>query len=160
MYYNGIPLAIMGSGLLRRLSAYVKSNNFQFVKVLALTGNERLIRAKEAALNDTLIGIGAEFTANPKYDDAYLIVPIDFASELLKYDDLITGIELALDDKADPEVVKTALQGAVGDSFKVQDKYDQNKLLFSTHESEKWMTFLILCFIFVLATFNLSLIHI
>lgn len=157
---QGYPLAIMGSGLLRDLDAHVKSNGFQGLNVLAIVGNEKISKArneayKDSIIRDSVISIGAQFSANPKYDDSYFIVPIAFAADILMLKNQVTNIELSLDAKADVLKVKSDLQNLLGDSFLVEDKFDQNKLLFSTHKSEKWMTFLILCFIFLLATFNM-----
>lgn len=157
---QGYPLAIMGSGLLRDLDAHVKSNGFQGLKVLAIVGNEKVSKArneayKDSIIRDSVISIGAQFSANPKYDDSYFIVPIEFASDILLLKNEVTNLELSLEPKADIQKVKSELKEALGPDYLIEDKFDQNKLLFSTHKSEKWMTFLILCFIFLLATFNM-----
>src|SRR5690606_29184951 len=99
--------------------------------------------------------ISGRFLINPKYDESYFLVPIEFAAKIVDYEDKVTGIELILNEDADHSKVKKQLQNIFGKDFKVEDKFDQNALLFKTHESEKWITFLILCFIFVLSTFNM-----
>jgi len=155
LYSDQIPLAIIGTGLMHSLESHVKSRGLNFIKVLALRGDEELSKAKKEALNEKLIGVGAEFVDSAKYQQSHLIVPIDFATDILEYKNSYTALELNLKSGTDVSLVKSTIEELVGPKFKVSDKFDQNKLLFMTHKSEKWMVFLVLCFIFVLATFNM-----
>jgi lipoprotein-releasing system permease protein len=43
----------------------------------------------------------------------------------------------------------------VGDSFKVENKYQQHSMIYKTMESEKWAAYLILVFILIIASFNI-----
>ena len=154
---QGVSFALMGTELMSRLQAYIHDPNdgYEHVRVLGLIGDERLSSSREDAVKDTAIYVSARFSINAKYDGNYFIVPLEFASALLEYDNDITGIELGLAEGADPKEVKEKVQKVLGSKFKVMDKEDQNALLFQTHRSEKWIVFLILCFIFVLSTFNM-----
>ncbi len=152
---EGYPYAIAGAGLLRRLDTYVSSRSVKYIHVGGLLGDEKLSKQKDDALNEMQLGLSASFEVNPKYDDSHFLVPLWYAQEVLGYDNEVSGIELSISDNVDASDLKSELEGVLGSSFKVQDKDDQNALLFNTHKSEKWMTFLILCFIFLLATFNM-----
>ncbi len=151
-----LPQTIMGIGLAGQLRTYVSSVRPQSIKVLGVRGNEKLSRSKQSALTEKLIYLSGVFKSkNPKYDDKFFLTNLDFASEILGYDGDVTGIELDLEASVDSDKIKEKLSAILGDDFKIQNRFDQNELLFSTHKTEKWMTFLILCFIFLLATFNM-----
>ena len=51
--------------------------------------------------------------------------------------------------------MKSALEGVLSDSLRVETRYDRNALVYKTNASEKWFTFLILFFILVIASFNI-----
>ena len=157
--YDGQPYAIMGGGLLAQLSTGIPENEvlnpLNTVKVVGLLGDDKLSQKREDALNEMHVSLAGEFRVNPKYDDSYFLVDIAFAAAVLEYEQEVTGFELGLQLGEDQSAMKEEIQSILGSDYLVQDKFDQNALLFNTHKSEKWMTFLILCFIFVLATFNM-----
>ena len=51
--------------------------------------------------------------------------------------------------------MKAEVQQIVGDQYKVQTRFEMNELIFKTNKTEKWITFLILSFILVIASFNI-----
>jgi len=50
----------------------------------------------------------------------------------------------------------------LGDEFSVKDRYEQQEAYFKIMQVEKWITYLILSFILLIASFNIigSLIHV
>ncbi len=150
------PQTIMGVGLAGQLRTYISTVRPQTIKVLGVQGSEKLSKSKESALQEQKIPLAGVFKSkNPKYDDKFFFTTLNFASGILGYDGDVTGIELQLEESVDSEKIKGKLTDILGDGFEIQNRFDQNELLFSTHRTEKWMTFLILCFIFLLATFNM-----
>ena len=51
--------------------------------------------------------------------------------------------------------MKADLQALLGEDFVVKTRYEQNELIYKTSQTERWITLLVLGFIFVLATFNM-----
>jgi lipoprotein-releasing system permease protein len=47
------------------------------------------------------------------------------------------------------------VQKILGDRFVVQDQYEQHEFIYKVTRSEKWIAFLILSFILIIASFNL-----
>jgi lipoprotein-releasing system permease protein len=47
------------------------------------------------------------------------------------------------------------VQQIVGDNYRVQTRFEMNELIFKTNKTEKWITFLILSFILIIASFNI-----
>lgn len=98
---------------------------------------------------------GGVFMINQQvYDEGYMIVPLSLARELFHYDKEVSTIELKLTDKADLSSVKKQIKSILGDEFIIRDRFEQQEASFKMMQIEKWMTFLILCFILAIALFN------
>lgn len=109
-----------------------------------------------ASLQSKYIYLSAIFSIEqPEYDEKYLLVPIDFARSLLDYKKNVTAIELKLRDRVDVGNFKRELKKLLGADFKVEDRYEQQADFFKMMNVEKWIAFLILCFIMLIATFNI-----
>lgn len=99
--------------------------------------------------------IGGVFMINQQvYDEGYMIVPLTLARELFHYDKEVSAIELKLAENADLSSIKKQIKTFLGDEFIIQDRFEQQEASFKMMQIEKWMTFLILCFILAIALFN------
>lgn len=90
-----------------------------------------------------------------EYDENNVICDINVARDLFQYDTEATAIEV----KAHPDTDITRLAGEIsrrlGPDAVVKDRYRQQEMNFRMVEIEKWVTFLILIFILVIASFNI-----
>ena len=73
----------------------------------------------------------------------------------MKHKGKLSSVELGLQEGADWEKVKQQVKEIVGDKYRVQTRFEMNELIFKTNKTEKWITFLILSFILVIASFNI-----
>jgi len=108
----------------------------------------------EQPFNQAKVSPSGVFSIQQDFDVSIVIVPIWFARELLEYTDEITALEIGLEKGADASHVKSLIQGIVGNDFSVKDRYEQEELLYKIMNSEKWVVFLIMAFILMIATFN------
>ncbi|MDO4319245.1 MAG: FtsX-like permease family protein [Bacteroidales bacterium] len=91
-----------------------------------------------------------------EYDADHMLVPLADARAMLDYyDGEATAIEVAVADKADAGRVKHALQHTLGDGFVVADRVEQHAESYRMIAIEKWVTFVMLAFILVIAAFNI-----
>ena len=99
---------------------------------------------------------GTVFDVNDsRYATSYIIASIDYARKLFGYTTEVTAIEVRLSDDADVSRVKQTLQTIMGDDFTVKDHYEQQEATFKVVEIEKFVTYLFLCFILMVACFNI-----
>ncbi|MCC8152913.1 MAG: ABC transporter permease [Tannerellaceae bacterium] len=91
----------------------------------------------------------------PEYDQSYMLVPLALARELFRYEKEVSAIEIKLKENVDKENTKRIIQSILGDSFTVKDRYQQQEAVYKMMQIEKWMTYLILCFILSIAVFNI-----
>ncbi|MCF6239907.1 MAG: FtsX-like permease family protein [Bacteroidales bacterium] len=85
-----------------------------------------------------------------------IIVPLEFAQELMENNDLLSAVEIKLDNKAQIEDIQKQIQKILGDKFIVKTRFQQHEFLYKVMKSEKWAIFLIFSFILIIASFNLT----
>ncbi|MDD5184511.1 MAG: ABC transporter permease [Paludibacter sp.] len=120
------------------------------------TGKINLLRP-ETSFNQIGTFISGIFSVKQlQYDDHYVLVSISLARELFEYDkNKVTSVELKLTSPLDQEKVQKQIQAILGDRFQVKNRYEQQESFFKIMQIEKWITYLILCFILLIASFNI-----
>lgn len=88
-------------------------------------------------------------------DNDRIVIPIDDARRMLDYGDEASAIEISLKAGADADATFSAVSELVGDDFNVLDRRMQQADAFRMIEIEKWVTFMMLVFILVIASFNI-----
>jgi lipoprotein-releasing system permease protein len=145
---------LIGEGIQVRLRIYSTmgfDNNFT---VYGLLRQNKLSVNQQNAFNPKGVQAVGIFRINPEFDNKYFIVPLAFAQTLLKYEDHRSALEITIKDGFSDDQVKANLMPLLGENFIIKTRYEQNELLFKTNETEKWMVFIILGFIMIIATFN------
>lgn len=84
----------------------------------------------------------------PEYDNEYVLLPLSVARDLLQYDTEATAIEIRLADGAKAPI-------ATDSEMVVLDRFQQQANAFKMIQIEKWVTFLMLAFILIIASFNI-----
>ena len=99
--------------------------------------------------------IGGVFSLNqPEYDDQMAIIPIELARELFNYENEVTSLGIKLNPDASVKKLKREMAAILGERFVVEDRYEQQRASYRMLQIEKWVTFLILAFILLIAVFN------
>lgn len=104
---------------------------------------------------DSVIYAGLFQAQQSKFDENMIIVPIEVARGLFQYDGEASAIEVKVARGADLERVAERLRTKLGTSVSVKDRLQQQEINFRMVEIEKWVTFLLLIFILLIASFNL-----
>lgn len=106
--------------------------------------------------NGRMIVSGVVQVDQTDVDNDHIIIPLSVARRLLDYDnDEASAIELSITGDADPDATLKAVRLAAGDTFRVLDRHMQQADAFRMIEIEKWVTFMMLVFILVIASFNI-----
>lgn len=91
----------------------------------------------------------------PEYDADYVYIPLSAARHLLDYDDGEgSAIEIKATPGVSPDILVEDLAMAFPD-YLVQDRAQQQEETFRMIAVEKWVTFLMLAFILLIAAFNI-----
>lgn len=90
------------------------------------------------------------------YDSRYLIIDLELARELFRYRaNEVTSLAVSINPEASIEQVQKQLTQLVGSAFSVKNRQQQHASFYKMMGIEKLMAYLILCFILIIATFNL-----
>lgn len=103
---------------------------------------------------DSLFVSGVYQVEQSDYDRDMIMIPLDMAKYLFDYESEASEIEIRLGGRADETSVMHTLQSALGDGYSVKNRLMQQASAFRMVNIEKWVSFLLLGFIMVIATFN------
>lgn len=90
-----------------------------------------------------------------RYASSFIVTSIDYARRLFDYDSEVSAIELRLSPKANESKVKQEIATLMGEGYTVKNRYEQQAATFKVVEIEKFVTYLFLCFILMVACFNI-----
>ncbi len=144
---------VMGKGVYYLLDASV--NDFSSpVSIYAPKRGKTNSINPEDGLNEIKTYPAGTFSINDEFDQNYIIVSLENAKKIFDYSNEITSVELGLSATANKQQLQEQIENLLGENYTVQNREQQNALLFKTMKSEKLWTFIILIFIIVIATFN------
>lgn len=147
--------AIPGIQLLSTLGASIR-----FLDPLEIYAPKRgakvnLANPSTAFSTGQLFSSGLVFAVNQeKYDGSYILTSLRFARDLFQYTSEVSAINLKLKPEADTDAVKEKIEQILGEGFCVSDRYEQQADTFRIMEIEKFISYLFLTFILVIASFN------
>lgn len=147
------PCAILGTGAAGKLQVNLLS--YQMMKMYYPKRTKKnFANAAEAFNTHYVMPIGVLCT-NTNYDENWVFCPIEFVRELMNYEGEATSVEIQLRDGANARNLRKQISEIVGDKYQIKDQHEQEDSLYKTMKSEKFMIYLILAFILILAAFNI-----
>lgn len=149
------PKLILGAGVEGALGIQADRNIYLLKIYLPRKSNTEQINLLEDISNDT-IRTSAAFLIQQDFDNKYGITNIDFVKRALKLGiNDYSGVEIALSDPSKVNEVKKQVEKIFAAGYLVQNKYEQNRALYSVMNLERWVIYGILCLILVVAAFNM-----
>jgi lipoprotein-releasing system permease protein len=147
--------AVMGLELEGALGVDVE-NSMVPVDVYVPRRNAGNFTIPNEALNNGYLYPAGTFAIQQEFNSKYVITHIGFMRKLLELGpDDMSALEIALAPGASESALKGRLQELLGKSFKVQTRYEQNQALYAIMQTERWVVYVILTFILVIASFNM-----
>ena len=89
------------------------------------------------------------------YDENTIFTDISLVRDLLLYDREATAIEIKTAPGGDPGKIFDEISARIGPDYVVKDRLMLQQISFRMVQIEKWMTFLLLFFILIIASFNI-----
>jgi lipoprotein-releasing system permease protein len=135
-----VNYAIVGRGVQYTMSIAVGDNMFPlqmyYIKNVAPTMDPSQLYSRMNII------AGGVFSIVQQFDENYIIVPIDFAEQLLTFGKKRTSLEIKTKDGANVFNVEDRLQKLLGSSFTVLNHEEQHKDIYRLLKMEKLFTFL------------------
>jgi lipoprotein-releasing system permease protein len=146
-----MPRAIAGNSMAYKLKVglhFVMPLHFWIVR------NKTISLNPEKDLNDKYIFPSGKFAIDEEINSQYILVPIEFARSLLDNDTIISAVEIKLKPGANEKKARQRVAAIFGDGFDVKTTYQQKEFAYKILKSEKFMAFMILSFVLLIASFN------
>lgn len=154
LYRDSVPQCILGYGVAQQLDVYV-DHFFEPIHVYAARREAKGRLSVDNAFKTAPIYTSGIFAINPEFDFKYALVPYHFAADVLQHEGQVSSVEVGVSEDAQIDYVKGLIQELLGPDYLVKTRFEINELLYKTNATEKWITFLILSFILVIAAFNM-----
>jgi lipoprotein-releasing system permease protein len=151
---DSIGYALLGRGVQYDLSLSLK-NDFYTLQIYYAKNIDPGVVNPEKMFNILNIIPGGVFAIEKYYDENFVFVPIEFASELLGYKDKRSSFELYLEEGVSHEAMKDQLQVSLGSDFKVKTGDELHSSLYKVLKIEKLFIFVILAAIIGIASVNI-----
>ena len=146
--------AVAGAGPAVRLC--VRPDFIGMVRLYApqRQGHVNIANPMGAFRQDSLFVSGIFQLQQNNYDADLIYVPLDMARDLFDYETEATQVEVKLAAGANEQQATRAITQALGDGYLVKNRLMQQSEAYRLVNIEKWMAFLLLAFILIIATFN------
>ncbi|MFY0687871.1 MAG: ABC transporter permease [Cyclobacteriaceae bacterium] len=149
-----VNYAIVGMGIQYDLSIK-PSNDFFTIQVYYPRNINPGITDPTSIYSVRHIMPSGTFSIEKYYDENYMFVPVNFASQLLRYGDKRTGLELSLQAGTNPYEVKKGLIAIFGDRFQIRLGEEIHEDLFKILSIEKLFVYIIFSLIIGIASINI-----
>lgn len=150
-----VSTAVIGVGLARSLGASVHFVEPMWLYVPKRHAKVNLMQPDKAFHRSFLYLSGIFMVQQERYDNSLMLIPIDLARDLYDYPTQVTSVELKFKDGVNEGAVQKELQTLLGDKYQIQNRYEQQSEFYNMLQIEKWVTYLILSFILLIAVFNI-----
>ena len=158
--YNNINYGIPGAGMAYFLGINVYRPYSSIQVYVPKRGNASSFNI-ENSFNSSKLVVTKVFSTQQEIDERLVLAPIDWLANLMEYENLVTDIEVFINDKSQNanskrqlENIKKEIKNILGEDYKVYDQYEQQETLYKMMKAEKMAVYLILTFILIMATFN------
>ena len=152
LWRNDIPQAVVGLTMANKLR--VGLDFITPLHVYAVRNRPKISLNIENALNEKYIFPSGKFVIDEEIDSQYIFVSIEFARNLLENDAITGAIEIKLKPNIDETKAQKRVATIFGDRFDVKNTYQQKEFTYKVLKSEKFIGFMILTFVLLIASFN------
>lgn len=132
--------AIVGRGVQYSLSIQV-GDEFHPLQIYYINNVKPGVVDLSKIYSHENIIVGAAFSIVQSFDENYVIVPLEFARDVMQYGNKRTSLEVKVADNASPAAVQQKLQAALGDTYSVLSLEEQHKDLYRLLKIEKLFAF-------------------
>ena len=156
LHAGNLQYGIMGIRLAAALGTGARFGDYLRIYAPQKEGQFDATNPSEAFVVDSLLSPGVVFSVNQsKYDKNYIIAPIAFARNLFGQQGRLSSLEFRLKDGSDLAAVKKDMQEIGGTKYKVMDRFEQQADTFKIMQIEKYIAYIFLTFILIVACFNI-----
>lgn len=156
LHVANLDYGIPGIGLAQSLGFGARWDGYMEVFAPMHAGQFDPTNPTAAFVADSLLSPGVVFQVKQgKYDKNILLTSIAFARRLFQRQGEITSLEIRLKAGESVDRVKSKMESIVNGRFDVQNRYEQHADTFRIMNIEKFIAYIFLTFILLVACFNI-----
>lgn len=145
-----LPQAIVGQGIAYNLG--INPSLIQHIDIYSILPDRGASVFQTEIFNQRSITPVGVYALDEQTDSKYIIVPLAFAQDLLGFSGMVSSAEVLLDKGANVEAIKSQVPA----EFNAQSRYEQKESLYKAINQEKWIIYLLLMMVLVIASLSLA----
>jgi lipoprotein-releasing system permease protein len=156
LWDKNVPMAVVGQGVQFGL-AISPANEFMLLEIFYPKNLRSRSLDPNSALTRRRLPVAGVFAIERQFDEKYILVPIEFAEDLLNYKDRVTSLEISTAGEigGDNEGVIKRLSEKLGSNYKVIGANEQHAIMLRTVNIEKLFVFITFTFILGVSSINI-----
>ncbi len=148
----GLPRTVIGAILAYNLGVVPGDT----ITVISSANIDQMIMVNAMPLTVKAVVAGTYYSKSNDYDVDFMLMSLDAAQYLLGFDNTIQGYEARLSNKDEASSVQKDFDSHINNSdYAVSTWYDFHRELFTVMNIERWVAYLLLSLIIVIAVFNI-----
>ncbi len=145
--------AVFGSGVAYHLSTGV-GGVFNKIQVYIPNRESTTLLNTSSLIQSSIIPVGV-FSIQSDIDSKYIITSISYIQELLNKKNHISSVEIKISDSDNLNNLQKDLRNKLGEKYLIQNRFEQQQVLYKILKTEKLVVFLVLLFIMIISAFNI-----
>lgn len=152
-----LTFAVMGLGVQGRLGMSLSRQYPRLSIFMPMRNADASSVQIEHAYKEEVAYSAGVFSIQQDFDEKYVLLPLQFVRQLLDYSGReVSALEISLHSAGQSASVKRALaQLMPPDKFHIKNRYEQDEALYKVMRTEKWVIYIILTFMLILAAFTI-----
>lgn len=156
LHAANLNFGIVGARLAETLGMNANWDGSLLIYAPRKTGQLDMANPSDGFVVDSLISPGSVFMVKQgKYDRDHVLAPISFARSLFEQQGMLSSLQIRLKNGSDIDDVKNEMKAIAGDKYRVLDRYEQQEDTFRIMKVEKFIAYIFLTFILIVASFNI-----
>lgn len=156
LHAANLQFGIVGIRLAESLGMTANWNGYMKVFTPRREGQLDMMNPTDGFVEDSLLSPGVVFMVRQgKYDKGHILTSIAFARSLFEQQGMVSSLEMRLKPGSDIDRVKADMREIAGEKYKVMDRYEQQEDTFKIMKIEKFIAYIFLTFILMVACFNI-----
>ncbi|MEO6917309.1 MAG: FtsX-like permease family protein, partial [Chitinophagaceae bacterium] len=149
------PYTILGAGIENAIGLQSDRTLLPLTIYLPRKGTTNSADPRQSLSTDNIRAAGA-FAIQQDFDNKYAVTNLGFVKRMLDMKpDEYGAAEIMLNEEGQNEKVKKELVSILGPGYLIQNRYQQNRSLYSVMQMEKWVIYGLLSLILVVAAFTM-----
>lgn len=156
-YYDNLKVqcAVLGAGIASTLNVALGGGYPALQVFVPRRGLRTSIDPRNAFIQKSVQPVGI-FSLQQEFDSKYIFTSLEFVQDMLEYHNgEVSSLEIKLRKNANTSSALKDIEKIVGEDFYVKDRFMQNAFLYKIMRNERWVVYMILTFIIIIATFNM-----